>query len=472
MTLRTRRILYVTCILIFLIAAPLLTLYTAGFRFDFKYKRLVETGSIVVKSRPAGASVVLAGKTHPDKTPLIINNIPPGRVSLQVSKEGYHYWQQEITVKPRVTTFAENIRLFPSGGPKTILATSTLAYWWNRKQDKLIYESVRSQLRLLNTLNNKDELLVKLRRNEGVEILWSPHDEQFILIKKNGGNAAYWLGDAAAVTKLRPLAQITKKKITKLAWDPNMSNSLYLLSAGALWRLSVPLRNDRLVATGPIIDWRAEAKRILLLEKSANKNNGLLSLLDLSKPSGRPTRLLTVPAAGQKFLASNSRRLALYNEPSRTLLIVDPLLRSEGRSDAITTLSPVLETQWSQDGQRLIYSDGYGIYEHYFPQPAAEPESAVVRRLILRYSTPVANIFLMTPDEGLLLYSVNNSLRVIELTSEPEPQTTVLLENIKTIKSPHYLSGPEILNFIDPAGQLLALPLSASETGTGFFGGQ
>lgn len=472
MAIIVRRILYAVCILIFLVTAPLLTLYTAGFRFDFKYKRLVETGSIVVKSRPAGATVVLAGKTHPDKTPLIINNIPPGRVSLQVSKEGYRDWQQEITVKPRVTTFAENIRLFPSGGPKTILATSTLAYWWNRKQDKIIYASTRGELRLFNTLSNKDELLVKLRRNEEVDILWSPHDDQFVAIKKTGGSAVYWLGDAAAVTKLRPFSQITKKKITRPAWDTSAPDALYLLSGSALWRLSIPLKKERLVEAGPIIDWQAEGKKILLLEKSANKTNALLSLLDLSKPNAQPNRLLTVPANGQKFINTNSHRIALYNEPSKTLLIVDPLLRSEGRPDAITTLSPVSETQWSQGGERLIYSDGYGIYEHYFPQPEAE-ESAVVRRLIVRYSTPVQNIFLLTPDESRLLYSINNNdLRVIELGSEPAPQTTVLLENIKTIKSPQFLSGPEIFNFIGPDGQLLALPLSASEIGTGFFGRQ
>lgn len=472
MTLRTRRILYTTCILIFLAAAPLLTLYTAGFRFDFKYKRLVETGSIVVKSRPAGATVILAGKIRPDKTPLIINNILPGTVSLQAAKDGYRAWQKEIAVKPRVTTFVENIRLFPSGGPKTILAASVLAYWWNRKQDKIVYETAPKELRLLNALNNKDELLLKLRPSESAEILWSPHDDQFVLMKKTGGSAAYWLGDAAAAAKLIPLSQITNKKITRLAWDPNISNTLYLLASGALWRLSIPLRTERLVAAGPIIDWQAEEKRILFLEKSANKKNVLLSLLDLSKPSARPERFLTVPADGQKFLASNSRRIALYNEQSKTLLIADPLLRSEGRSDAIATLSPVSETQWSQGGERLIYSDGYGIYEHYFPPLAAEPESAVVRRLIARYSTPVKNIFLLTPDESRLLYWINEGLRVIELTGEPKPQTTVLLDNIKTMKSPNYISSREIFNFIGPYGQLLALPLSASETGTGFFGGQ
>ena len=62
MTLRTRRILYSFFIAIFVIAAPTLVLYTAGFRYDFEYNRIVETGSLVVKSYPQNASIYINGE--------------------------------------------------------------------------------------------------------------------------------------------------------------------------------------------------------------------------------------------------------------------------------------------------------------------------------------------------------------------------------------------------------------------------
>lgn len=468
MTLRTRRILYITCILIFLTAAPLLTLYTAGYRFDFKYWRLRETGSLVVKSQPAGAAVVLAGKTYTDKTPLIINNILPGGQLLQVAKDGYRPWRKQVVVSPRVTTFEENIRLFPDAKPQPAAAEPVDYYAWNKAGDKLIFRETGGRVRLLNALNNKYETIATATAGQ-IEVLWSPHDNRFLLVKRIYGSVNYWLSEAGAGAKLIPLSQITNKKITKLSWDPNAPDALYLLSSGALWRLSIPLKKERLVASS-ILDWRVEAKRILLLEKGVNKNKGYVSVRPLAGEA--PAQLLTaVPASGQEFMAANSHRLALYHKKTKTLLILDPLLRSENRPDAIIALSPVTEAQWSPDGQKLIYSDGYGIYEHYFA-PASGSESAAGRRLIVRYSTPVSGIFPLSPDQSRLLYSVNNSLRVIELGSESEPRITVLLDNIKTMNEPQFLSGRQIFTFIDDGGYLLALPLVGQNGRGGLFGGQ
>jgi hypothetical protein len=470
MTLRTRRILYITCILIFLTAAPLLTLYTGGFRFDFKYRRLRETGSLVVKSQPNGATVVLAGKIYPDKTPLIINNILPGSQLLQVEKDGYHSWQKQIAVQPRVTTFEENIRLFPTVPPRQLTDSPVDYYAWNKKEDKIIFREPNGRLRLFNTLNNKYETIASSTRPQ-TKILWSPHNDRFIVAQPAGNLNAYWLGNAAAAIKLIPLARITNKKITKLAWDPNADDSLYLLSGGALWRLSIPLKKERLVDAGPIIDWRTEAERILLLEKGASKNKGYISVRPLAG-NALTERLAAVPAAGQEFIGTNSRRIALYNAKTQTLLIIDPVLRAQGRSDSIITLTPVNEALWSSDGQRIIYSDGYGVYERYFTETTSEAATTIISRLITRYSTPVANIFFLSPDQSRLLYSVNNSLRVIELGSESEPRITVLLDKVKTINTAAWLPNRQIFSFIDASGNLLALPFGGEDNRGGFFGGQ
>jgi len=121
MNLRTRRILYSFFIAIFAIAAPTLVLYTAGFRYDFKYNRIVETGSLVIKSYPENASIYIDGKLLEQTTPTIINTILPGKINLLVEKEGYHRWEKTIEIFHRVSTFEESIKLYPNTDPNQLL---------------------------------------------------------------------------------------------------------------------------------------------------------------------------------------------------------------------------------------------------------------------------------------------------------------------------------------------------------------
>ena len=118
MNLKTRRILYSIFVAIFFLAAPPLILYTAGFRYDFTYNRIVETGSLVVRSYPEKADIYLNGQAHTAQTPTIINNILPGKIKLLIAKEGYHEWEKDILVNARVTTFEERVTLYPRTEPQ------------------------------------------------------------------------------------------------------------------------------------------------------------------------------------------------------------------------------------------------------------------------------------------------------------------------------------------------------------------
>ncbi len=117
MNLKTRRILYTAFTVLFFLAAPPLVLYTAGFRYDFKYNRVVETGSMVVKSLPSEASIYIDSVQSSEPTPTIINTILPGEINLLVSLSGHHSWEKKIDIKPRVTSFEERIKLFSISEP-------------------------------------------------------------------------------------------------------------------------------------------------------------------------------------------------------------------------------------------------------------------------------------------------------------------------------------------------------------------
>ena len=117
MSLAVRRIIFYLLLTAFLIIAPVLTGYTAGYRWSSTQKRLVKIGALSVKTEPAGTQVSINGKPVKDRTPVFITNLIPGIYTLNIRKDGYHEWQKTLTVESERTTFAHGVVLFRNAQP-------------------------------------------------------------------------------------------------------------------------------------------------------------------------------------------------------------------------------------------------------------------------------------------------------------------------------------------------------------------
>ncbi len=458
MTLRTRRILYITCILIFLLVAPPLVLYTTGFRYDWEYRRLVETGSLVVKSQPAGAAIYLNGQLYGATTPTIINNILPGKINLEVKKDNYHVWQKNLSVNPRLTTFVENIKLFLKSETRTYLSAPVADYWWNNKQDKLIYSTGRA-LRLYNTLNQKNILITKLAPAQEFSILWSPHDDRFIF--------DHFIIDASAPEKFTDLGEIMAEPLNHIQWDPLAPDTIYGLGRAGLYRVPYLIKTARLVKAGNIINYTLTNDKIIVLQTAAAGTN-----LVYFTPSD-PTTVLVLSerldAGNDTFLNTNSHRIALYNKRQKSLTIFDPAIKATSLEESVIAIPAVDKAIWSRDGSRLVYTSSGAIYQRSFIGPITVIPTSSPVELITRYSQPVADVF-WSDDENYLFYLVADSLRVLEITPSTAPRSLILLPSLAQAKKAGYIFTPAAVTFIDKAGSLKLLPLAEEQTGTFFFG--
>ncbi|MFH0780181.1 MAG: hypothetical protein V1928_05025, partial [Parcubacteria group bacterium] len=59
MNINLRRGIAIGLIVLFLVAAPILILYTAGYRYNFKKNQVQKTGALVISTAPSGAEVTL-----------------------------------------------------------------------------------------------------------------------------------------------------------------------------------------------------------------------------------------------------------------------------------------------------------------------------------------------------------------------------------------------------------------------------
>ena len=112
MTLLTRRIIYVSLIIFFLIATPLVLSYSLGYGFDWQKKKLVLTGGFYFKSSPSGAKIYVNDKTN-NKTPRLISRLLPREYNIKILKDGFHSWEKQLPIHSRVVTEARNIFLIP-----------------------------------------------------------------------------------------------------------------------------------------------------------------------------------------------------------------------------------------------------------------------------------------------------------------------------------------------------------------------
>jgi hypothetical protein len=146
MTYKTRIGILIGFIILFFITAPVVVLYTAGYRWNEKKVRLEKVGIIFLRSHPSGADIYLDGKLRSEHTSARLRNLLPSTYEVKVTKDGYSDWKKDLPVSSAKTTFAEGIVLWKVAQPEAV-ATS-LAYALNKneqavleREDPLVYEA-------------------------------------------------------------------------------------------------------------------------------------------------------------------------------------------------------------------------------------------------------------------------------------------------------------------------------------------
>ena len=132
MSSRLRFFIFLTFLLTFLISAPLVVLYTAGYRFDFAHGRIVQTAVLQVTSTPRNADVLIDGELAEDRTPATIERVLPGEHVVRVEKEGYLSWEKTLSFESRQTTFASGVVLLKEADAELV--------------DELVYEDAAVSL--------------------------------------------------------------------------------------------------------------------------------------------------------------------------------------------------------------------------------------------------------------------------------------------------------------------------------------
>lgn len=394
-----RRILPWIFVLIFLVAAPALVFYTAGYRWNPKKEKVERQGTIILDSLPQDAKIFINEKQQAKTTPLTLQNATPGRYTIRMEKDGYHPWRKQLEVFPELVTFANNIRLWKKSEPlKTSLgALSRLAASPNEKLLAGIQTSGTAAELVI--WNEADEQVQTARFPQTLSghptLSWSEDSRAILIEAATAASTGAWLVNARNQPKIMPLPPADYR------WEDSQ-----LIGHAAKYLLEVDSA-DGSVTKRPLSSNRIDEHENYWLQYVT----GTTDLVLFSEKF--QSRGLILPPGQWRFYTQTKTRIILRDRAN--WLSLNP----KAEEPVIFKATGDRLRKWSDRAtEHFLLQHGGEIW---FWDPEAQPE------LLLRDSRSMPNIIWHTYGEDVIL-STDKQAAILNLDPRDGRLRTVLAE--------------------------------------------
>ena len=129
MNKKTRLIILLFCVVCFLVIAPILVLYSMGYRLDFEKMEVVATGGIYVRTFTAAEQIIIdsniSEKPGLFSNSIFVQSLLPKNHTVSIKKDGYYDYFKTLPVQESEVTKLENVLLFKKNIQFEIIADKT-----------------------------------------------------------------------------------------------------------------------------------------------------------------------------------------------------------------------------------------------------------------------------------------------------------------------------------------------------------
>jgi hypothetical protein len=392
-----RRILPWLFTIIFLIMAPAVVFYTSGYRWNPKKHAIERNGTLIIDTRPAGASIKLNGKAIPETSPVTLQNMAPGNYLIELELKGYHPWSKMLWVEPEKVTFASDIVLWPVSDPVAVSEAKIVGLFSDPDSDfSLVVTADSDKATSFGTLDEKTGKITKSVTADQVitpeTVQWKPGDANKILVYgKTGEETSPWL------IRFSP-ASATKLPMGTYHWQ---SDTLVGYASGSKLTINSDTGLNREPLTGQVQDtldtWR--------LESSAQTGNQILL-------KGENAKEGVILPSGQWRLWSDARNTLVLRDQNRWLwtdMAAEPSISYEARGDWLLPITYKRQTLYAFKNSN----------EAWVWEKDQEPE------LIDRQSDPLVSVSWHTDGRDLMV-ATKNEIQMFSLDNRNGRYKTVL----------------------------------------------
>lgn len=423
MELIQRRILLAVFVLIFIILAPIIILYSQGYGFDLQKGKIIKTGGIFIKARPDGAEVYLNSKLI--KKTFIIDevkmmNLLPRQYNIEIKKDGYFPWKKNLMVKEREVTSAKNITLFPKEHTFSEISFDTKG---KVAREAIISPDFKTAVIYLSGNSGWEIDLLDLKTGSQKKIFPSSsadrqHSFRNFEFSPNGNgrlalNTEYW-GKKYAHIFFEPNSNMAIKTTLPLeAQNAFYGHPLQMVSSTIKTALAYEISNDGLI-------WLSEDG---YLSKNAYGNGKKIKIFNSSP-------LETIPQDKINIIENNSSELFLVKNSS--LYYLDPKTTTFNKILANANNFVFGPYPRSFEIKKAAISSGSSLYVFYMTPDYEQPERREQELAkIADFNNPIEEIFwlnghyiLLRAGDKILITEIDNRdvPNIIEVADYKNPK--------------------------------------------------
>ena len=413
MTLVRRRIFFYVLVLVFLITAPAVILYSQGYTLNISDLSLKKTGAIFVSTSPKGVRVLINGILKATTSDLIfsqgklLSHLAPEEYDVRIEKDGYLPWEKQLVVEPQLVTEARSIFLVPDSPLEQVIeenvsdvmiseSNSLLAYV---KGDGIAILDVSSPA-IIPLASEKGEKIGKVRFGA---------NENYLIVESFLANKVrkYLLDVKAGQTT--HIAEDDEERLVKIRQYPQGEPRIVALSsANNLYWIDLRSQNERTLIARDIGNFELFGSRALYATTAPT----IFYEKDLL--SGRTEQLNQTPVGNfnlsSKMLRSDAGYIAVIDDKKSL-----HLYRHEEMTFA-RIADGVVDAAFSEDDRKLMWQNKSEIHVYYLKDISVQPRRKQGdMELITRFSGTIGPIAWFSYDSEHILFAAEGRLKFVEL---------------------------------------------------------
>jgi hypothetical protein len=348
-----RTILFIAFSLAFLVSAPLLVLYTAGYRLDLSSGRIVHTAALNISSFPRNATIYIDGNATSDRTPTVIDRILPGEHKIKLEKDSYLPWEKNITFHSREAVILQDVALFLDTQPRQIQTINPILTSVSPDGGHLAYITQQNswiEVWITDGTLESIKLVMRLAHEPNSEyaLSWSLAGTYLSLAQKKGTSTRLALArtrDGASVPLNDDL-----NFVDDYWWDAGQDDVLFARTRGKTQRVSITDSSSKPLAYAASRVRTFDARDVFWEESN---NRVVLSFFD-----GTTASILTYLTLGEyEFQKAPPGLVALYDGERSRFVLID----ANNREQPILLNESATHVVWNKTNDALLFTSGYDL---------------------------------------------------------------------------------------------------------------
>ena len=440
---RIKNILILIFGIIFLIAGPLIIIYSQGYRFDFEAKKIVKTGGLYFKTQPTNCEIYLDGKIN-KKTDFLfgtafIKDLLPKKYDIKIQKAGFFPWEKNLEVKEELVTEARYIILFPQNPNFSVFLSGIEDYFFSLDEKKIILKKFDSKgwnLEVFNLEKNNSEFLVSennLSKKEVnlLDINWSFDSTKILLKTEIQKEIKYFIVDISKKNgeNLYPLDYLGN--IEEVSFNPQGSNEIFFFKnsgkSPGLFKSNYQSKEINKPILQNLLTYKISNENIFWLGK-----DGFLHKSDFS---GKELEV----SNSELFKIEENSKYEIKILPNQMVLLKENnILHYLNPSSKVfeKILEPVNSLNLSPDWKKIYFANDYEIW--FWPPKDLLDQSQIKKEQIsflTRFSKKIENIFWLNSD--YLIFNTGNKIKI----AETDNRDNINIVELKELENPKIFWG-------------------------------